>query len=65
MIFQELREGGEINQLIFFVNYLHTFEFPLYFTHYNQECDVINILLAMGTHQDDPLRGALFAIADF
>jgi hypothetical protein len=63
-MFQELR-GGEINQFFLFVNYFHTFEFPLYFTQYNQECDVINIMLAMGTHQGDPLRGALFAIVEF
>ncbi len=32
VMFQELKKGGKINQLIFFVNYFHAFEFPLYFT---------------------------------
>ncbi len=33
---------------------------PLFYSHHNREGDVTIIPSAMGTHQSDPLGGALF-----
>ncbi len=52
-------------QLIPFVHAFYAFEFPLCYNHHNREGDVITIFSAMGTHQGDPLRKALFALAHF
>ncbi len=52
-------------QLIPFVCAFYAFEFPLFYNHCNYEGDVIIILFAMGTHQGDPLEGALFALTHF
>jgi hypothetical protein len=39
------------------------FESPLFYNHYNLDGNVMVIPFAMGTHEDDPLGGALFALA--
>ncbi len=48
-------------QLIPFVCAFYAFEFPMFYSHHNCEGDVTVIPSAMGTHQGDPLGGALFA----
>jgi hypothetical protein len=65
VIFQELRVlGGDIIQIIPFVHAFYAFEFPLFYNHHNREVDVVVVIpYAMGLHQGDPLRGALFALA--
>jgi hypothetical protein len=66
VIFQELHvASGDIVQLIPFVHAFYAFEFPLFYSHHNREGDVIVILSAMGTHQDDALGKTLFALAHF
>jgi hypothetical protein len=37
----------------------------MFYNHHNHESDVIVIPFAMGTHQGDPLGGALFVLAHF
>ncbi len=66
VIFQEFHvEGGDIIQLIPFVHAFNTLESPLFYSHNNHDGDVIVIPSAMGTHQGDPLGGALFALTHF
>ncbi len=66
VIFQKLcTTSGDIIQLIPFVHAFHVFEFPLFYNHCNWECDVIVIPFAMGTHQGDPVRRALFILVHF
>ncbi len=43
----------------------YAFEFPLFYNQHNCEGDVIIIPFAMGTYQEDPLGGALFALTHF
>jgi hypothetical protein len=43
----------------------YAFESPLFYSHHNCEGDVIVIPFAMGTHQGDPLGGALFTFTHF
>jgi len=63
VIFQELHAIGEdIIQLIPFVHAFYAFEFPMFYNHCNHEGEVIVIPFTMGTHQCDPLGGALFAL---
>jgi hypothetical protein len=65
-IFQELHViGGNIMELIPFVCAFYAFESPLFHSHRNHEGDVIVIPSTMGTHEGDPLGGALFALAHF
>jgi hypothetical protein len=65
-IFQELCVvGGDIMQFIPFVRAFYAFEFSLFYSHCNYEDDVIVFLFTMGTHQGDPLEGALLALAHF
>jgi hypothetical protein len=61
VIYQKLCTTNEnIMQLIPFVRAFYAFEFPMFYSHHNCEGDVTIILSAMGTHQGDPLGGALF-----
>jgi hypothetical protein len=63
VIFQEFHAlGGFIIQLILFVRAFYEFESPLFYSHHNHDGDVMIIPSAMGTHQGDPLGGALFAL---
>jgi len=63
VIFQEFHAlGGFIIQLIPFVRAFYEFESPLFYSHHNHDGDVMIIPSAMGTHQGDPLGGALFAL---
>jgi len=57
--------GGDTIQLIPFVHAFFVFEFHLFYNHCNRESDVTIIPFVMGTHQGDPLQGALFALAHF
>jgi hypothetical protein len=60
VIFQELRATGEdIIQLVPFVHTFYAFESLMFYSHRNREGDVTIIPFAMGTHQGDPLKGAL------
>jgi len=52
-------------QFIPFDRAFNAFEFTLFYSHRNCGSNVIVILFAMGTYQDDPLGGALFALAHF
>ncbi len=62
VIFQKLCTISEdIMQLIPFVHAFYAFESPMFYNHCNHEGDVTIIPFAMGTHQGDPLGGALFA----
>jgi hypothetical protein len=66
VIFQELHvEGGDIIQLIPFVHAFYTLKSPLFYSHNNRDGDVIIIPFAMGIHQGDPLKGALFTLTHF
>jgi hypothetical protein len=66
VIFQELYATcGDVIQFILFVHAYYAFEFPLFYSHHNCECDVIIIPFVMGIHQGDPLGGALFALTHF
>jgi hypothetical protein len=66
VIFQDLRVvGGEIIQLIPFIRAFYAFETPLFYTHHNHEDDVTIIPSTIRTCQGDPLREALFALAQF
>jgi len=58
-------EGGDIIQLIPFVHAFYTLESPLFYSHNNRDGDVVIIPSAMGTHQGDPLRRALFTLTHF
>jgi hypothetical protein len=61
--FQELCAiGGDIMQ---FISFVCAFESPLFCNHRNCVGDVIVILSTIGSHQGDPLGGALFALAHF
>jgi hypothetical protein len=57
--------SGDIIQLIPFVRAFYAFESPLFYNHHNHEKDVKIIPSTMGTHQGDPLGGALFVFAHF
>jgi hypothetical protein len=50
-------------QLIPYVHAFYAFEFPLFYSHHNYEGDLTIIPFVVGTHQGDPLGGALFALA--
>jgi hypothetical protein len=64
VIFQKVYvTSWDIIQLIPFVLTLYTFEYPLFYNHRNRDGDVTIIPSTMGTHQGDPLGGALFALA--
>jgi len=66
VIIQELHViGGEIIELIPFICAFYGFEFPLFYSHRNLECDVIVIPFAMGTCQNDSLERALFTLVHF
>ncbi len=52
-------------QFIPFVCAFYAFESPLFYSHRNHEGDVKVIPSTMGTHQGDPLGGALFALTHF
>jgi hypothetical protein len=52
-------------QLIPFVCAFYAFESPMFYSHCNHEGNVTIIPFVMGTHQGDPLGGALFALAHF
>jgi hypothetical protein len=66
VIFQEFGVTcGDTIQFIPFVYASYAFESPLFYNHHNHEGDVTIIPSAMGTHQSDPLRGALFALTHF
>jgi hypothetical protein len=66
VIFQELHvANGDIMQRIPFVRAFYAFEFPLFYNHHNCEGDVIVIPSVLGTHQNDLLGKALFALAHF
>ncbi len=52
-------------QLIPFVHAFYAFKSPLFYNHHNHKGDVIVIPFTMGTHQGDPLGGALFTLAHF
>jgi len=63
VIFQELHAiGGDIIQLIPFVNAFNAFKSPLFYNHHNGDGNVTIIPFAMGTHEGDPFGGALFAL---
>jgi hypothetical protein len=63
VIFQKVcATSGDIIQFIPFVLTLYTFEYPMFYNHRNYDGDVTIIPSAMGTHQGDPLGGALFAL---
>jgi hypothetical protein len=63
VIFQELHVvGGDIIQLIPFVNAFNAFKSPLFYNHHNRDGDVTIIPSAMGTHEGDPFGGALFVL---
>ncbi len=56
VIFQEFYVAcGDIIQFIPFAHALYVFEFPLFYSHYIHESDVIIIPSTMGTHQGDIL----------
>jgi hypothetical protein len=62
VIFQELCVvGGDIIKLIPFVRSFYAFESPMFYNHHDHDGNVMVIPFAMGTHQGDPLGGALFA----
>jgi hypothetical protein len=66
VIFQELDvKGGDIIQLIPFVHAFYTSKSPLFHSDNNHDGDVIIIPFAMGTHEGDPLRRALFTLTHF
>jgi hypothetical protein len=65
VIFQKNNTSQDIIQLIPFVHAFYVFEFPLFYSHCNWECDVIVIPFAMGTCQGDPLGKALFILVHF
>jgi hypothetical protein len=52
-------------QFIPFVYAFYAFESPLFHNHRNHEGNVTIIPSTMGTHQGDPLGGALFALTHF
>ncbi len=61
VIFQEIHAIGEdIIQLIPFVRAFYAFESPMFYNHCKREGEVIVIPFTMGTHQCEPLGGALF-----
>jgi len=45
--------------------FVYAFESFLFYNHRNCEGDVIVIPFAIGTHESDPLEGALFALTHF
>ncbi len=55
----------DIIQLIPFVCAFYAFESSLFYSHCNCESKVMVIPFAMGTHQSDPLRRALFVVTHF
>jgi hypothetical protein len=66
VIFQKLHAiGRDIIQFIPFVHAFYAFESLLFYSHRNCGGDVTIIPSAMGTHQGDPLGGALFAFVHF
>jgi hypothetical protein len=66
IIFQKLcTTSGGIIQLIPFVCAFYAFESPLFYNHHNRDGEVMVIPSTMGTHQGDPLGGALFALVHF
>jgi hypothetical protein len=66
-IFQELcAKCEDIIQFIPFVHAFNAFVSPLIFNHYDYEDHVIiNLPSIMGTHQNDPMGGALFTLTHF
>ncbi len=63
VIFQEFPiVGGDIIQLIPFVNAFYAFESPSFYSHHNHDGDVTIIPSTMETRQGDPLGGALFVL---
>jgi hypothetical protein len=53
---------GDIIQFNPFLHAFYAFESPLFYSHWNFKSEVIVIPFAMGTHQGDPLGGALFVL---
>jgi hypothetical protein len=63
VIFLKLRlASGNIIQLILIVHAFYAFEYPMFFSHHNHENNITIIPYTMGTHQSNPLGGALFAL---
>jgi hypothetical protein len=61
IIFQKnCTTSGDIIQLIPYVCAFCIFELLLFYNHCNYDGNVTMIIFAMGTHQGDPLGGALF-----
>jgi hypothetical protein len=52
-------------QFISFLHAFYAFKSPMFYNHHNHKGDVIVIPFAMGTHQGDPLGGALFTLTHF
>ncbi|KAL2610010.1 hypothetical protein R1flu_028583 [Riccia fluitans] len=62
-LFRELRVAiGSLDQLFPFVHSFYARCSPLYFSHCSHEDEVSLFLFNSGTHQGDPLGGALFAL---
>jgi hypothetical protein len=57
--------GEDIIELIPFICAFYAFEFPLFYSHCNRECDVIIFPSTMGTRQSDLLEMALFTLVHF
>jgi hypothetical protein len=57
--------NGDIIQLIPFICAFYAFDFPLFYSHCNRECDLIIFPFAMGTRQSDLLERALFTLVHF
>jgi hypothetical protein len=63
VIFQKLCvASGDIIQLIPFFRAFYAFESSMFYSHRNSDGNIIVIPFAMGTHQGDLLKGALFAL---
>jgi hypothetical protein len=63
VIFQELHTiNKNIIKFILFFYAFYAFESPLFYSHRICGGDVTIIPSTMGTHQGDPLGGALFAL---
>jgi hypothetical protein len=66
IIFQKLCAiNGDIIQLIPFVHAFYAFESPMFYIHRNHEGEVMIIPCTMETHQNDPLKSALFTLTHF
>jgi hypothetical protein len=62
VIFQELRAHVGTSYNLSPLLAFYAFESPLFYSHHNHDGNVTISPSAMGTHQNDPLGGALFAL---